>query len=48
MGEFTIKIIKQLKDNYSYILQSKNNVNVIIIDPSDASKHISYLSLIHI
>ena len=44
MNEFTIKIIKQLKDNYSYILRSKNNVNVIVIDPSDASKHISYLN----
>lgn len=41
MNNIKIKIINQLKDNYSYILFS--NSNAVIIDPANAEDHINYL-----
>ena len=38
-----IKILNQLKDNYSYILESKNSAYVSIIDPAESKAHIKYL-----
>ena len=44
MSNLNIKIIKQLKDNYSYILYKKDNANATIIDPAESYNLIDYLN----
>ena len=43
MKNISVKIVPQLKDNYSYILQSNNNSFVVIIDPAEAKPHCNFL-----
>ena len=43
MEKIKIKILNQLKDNYSYILESKNSSYVSIIDPAESKSHLDYL-----
>ena len=43
MKKIKIKILNQLKDNYSYILGSKNSSYVSIIDPAESKSHLDYL-----
>ena len=43
MKNLEIKIINQLKDNYSYIIYNSKNFEAIIIDPADSQSHIDFL-----
>ena len=43
MKNITINIIPQLKDNYSYIIESKANYSAVIIDPAEASLHCNFM-----
>ena len=43
MKKIKIKILNQLKDNYSYILESQNSPFVSIIDPAESKSHLNYL-----
>ncbi len=43
MEKIKIKILNQLKDNYSYILESKKSPYVSIIDPAESKSHLDYL-----
>ena len=43
MEKIKIKIINQLQDNYSYILQLKDFPYVTIIDPAESKPHLEYL-----
>ena len=43
MERIKIKILNQLKDNYSYILESKKSPYVSIIDPAESKSHLDYL-----
>ena len=43
MNSLDIKIINQLKDNYSFIIYSKKNDAAIIVDPAEADNHIDFL-----
>ena len=43
MNSLSIKIINQLKDNYSYIILKKNHSSAIIIDPAESASHIDFL-----
>ena len=43
MKKISIKIFNQLKDNYSYMLESKNSPYVSIIDPAESKGHLDYL-----
>tara|TARA_Y100000590_G_scaffold402183_1_gene487766 strand:- start:381 stop:1145 length:765 start_codon:yes stop_codon:yes gene_type:complete len=43
MKKINIKIFNQLKDNYSFILESKKSPYVSIIDPAESKIHIDYL-----
>ena len=43
MENIIIKIIPQLKDNYSFILKSNNNSSIVIIDPAESSYHLKFL-----
>ena len=43
MEKIKIKILNQLKANYSYILESKNSSYVSIIDPAESKSHLDYL-----
>ena len=38
-----VKIIPQLKDNYSFILKSNKNSSVVIIDPAESNYHLKFL-----
>jgi len=40
----SIKIIPQLKDNYSYVIFSNLNQNAIIIDPAESKPILSFIS----
>ena len=40
-----VKIIKQLKDNYSYIIYSKETNEALIIDPSEPKPILNFLEL---
>lgn len=43
MKNISVKIIPQLKDNYSYILKTSSESDAIIIDPADAKPHFDFL-----
>jgi len=43
MKNITINIIPQLKDNYSYIIESKANYSAVIIDPAEAELHCNFM-----
>ena len=43
MKKVNVKVFNQLKDNYSYIIESKNNSYVSIVDPADSNVHLDYL-----
>jgi len=43
MNNLNIKIIKQLKDNYSYIIYKNENNTATIIDPAESHDHIDFL-----
>jgi glyoxylase-like metal-dependent hydrolase (beta-lactamase superfamily II) len=38
-----IEIIKQLTDNYSYVIYKKNTKNAIVIDPAEAKPIIKFI-----
>ena len=42
MKKITVNIIPQLKDNYSYIIESNANY-AVIIDPAECESHCSFL-----
>ena len=43
MNTVYIKIITQLKDNYSFVIYSKKNNNAIVVDPAEATSHIKFI-----
>lgn len=43
MGNININIIPQLKDNYSYIIESEADCFAIIIDPAEVGPHCNFL-----
>ena len=43
MSNLEIKIFNQLKDNYSYLVESKNSEYVDIVDPAESSQHYTYI-----
>jgi len=43
MKNLSIKIINQLKDNYSFLISKKNQSSAFIIDPADSFSHIKHL-----
>ena len=43
MSNLEIKIFNQLKDNYSYLVESKQSEYVDIVDPADSSQHYEYI-----
>jgi len=43
MKNIIVNIIPQLKDNYSYIIESEVDLFAIIIDPAEAGSHINFL-----
>ena len=43
MNTVYIKIITQLKDNYSFVIYSKKNNNSIVVDPAEATSHIKFI-----
>ena len=43
MKNITVNIIPQLKDNYSYIIESKINYLTVIIDPAEVEMHFNFL-----
>lgn len=44
MNKINIKIVNQLKDNYSYILYKIDNNLATIIDPAESQNHLDFLS----
>jgi len=43
MKNITVNIIPQLKDNYSYIIESEEDYFAVIIDPAEAESHCNFL-----
>ena len=43
MKNITINIIPQLKDNYSYIIESEVDYFAVIIDPAEVESHCNFL-----
>ena len=43
MKKIIVNIIPQLKDNFSYILQSIHSSKATIIDPADSEQHLRFL-----
>ena len=43
MKKITVNIIPQLKDNYSYIIDSEINYFAVIVDPAEVEMHCSFL-----
>ena len=43
MKNIIVNIIPQLKDNYSYIIESKEDYFAVIIDPAEVESHCNFL-----
>ncbi len=43
MSNLKIKIFHQLKDNYSFLVESQNSEYVDIVDPAESHQHCSYI-----
>ena len=43
MKNITVNIIPQLKDNYSYIIESEEDYFTVIIDPAEVESHCNFL-----
>ena len=43
MKNITVNIIPQLKDNYSYIIESEVGYFAVIIDPAEVELHCNFL-----